>query len=127
MVDLLTGHLMFCNAGHNPPVIGGGESHGEFLKMLPNFPIGVMPGLEFQGEEIDSIKGRALFVYTDGLNEAENRQHELFGDDKLLSILRHTHFESAKQVVETLFNEVQLHRDGADPNDDLTMMCLRMQ
>ena len=127
VVNLQSGHLMFCNAGHNPPVIGGGENHGEFLQMLPNFPIGVMPGLEFEGEEIESIKGRALFLYTDGLNEAENRQHEQFGDDQLLSILRNTHFESAKQVVETLFNEVQLHRDGADPNDDLTMMCPRMK
>ena len=81
----------------------------------------------FQGEEIDTIKGRALFLYTDGLNEAENREHEQFGDDQLLSILRNTHFESAQQVVETLYNEVQRHRDGADPNDDLTMMCLRMQ
>ncbi|MBP3246778.1 MAG: serine/threonine-protein phosphatase, partial [Prevotella sp.] len=116
-----------CNAGHNPPVIGGGEHHGEFLQMLPNFPIGVLPGLEFLGEEIDTIKGRALFLYTDGLNEAENREHEQFGDDQLLSILRNTHFESAQQVVETLYNEVQRHRDGADPNDDLTMMCLRMQ
>ncbi|SDZ94996.1 sigma-B regulation protein RsbU (phosphoserine phosphatase) [Xylanibacter ruminicola] len=127
MVNLQSGHLKFCNAGHNPPVIGGGEHHGEFLQMLPNFPIGVLPGLEFQGEEIDTIKGRALFLYTDGLNEAENREHEQFGDDQLLSILRNTHFESAQQVIETLYNEVQHHRDGADPNDDLTMMCLRMQ
>ena len=127
MVNLQSGHLKFCNAGHNPPVIGGGEHHGEFLQMLPNFPIGVLPGLEFQGEEIDTIKGRALFLYTDGLNEAENREHEQFGDDQLLSILRNTHFESAHQVVDTLYNEVQRHRDGADPNDDLTMMCLRMQ
>ncbi|MBO4896312.1 MAG: SpoIIE family protein phosphatase [Prevotella sp.] len=127
MVNLQSGHLKFCNAGHNPPVIGGGEHHGEFLQMLPNFPIGVLPGLEFQGEEIDTIKGRALFLYTDGLNEAENREHEQFGDDQLLSILRNTHFESAQQVDETLYNEVQRHRDGADPNDDLTMMCLRMQ
>ena len=127
LVNLQSGHLMFCNAGHNPPVIGGGQHHGEFLEMLPNFPIGVMPGLAFQGEEIDSIKGRALFLYTDGLNEAENRQHEEFGDDRLLSILRDTHFETAQQVVETLAAEVEKHRDGADPNDDLTMMCLRMQ
>ena len=127
LVNLQSGHLMFCNAGHNPPVIGGGQHHGEFLEMLPNFPIGVMPGLAFQGEEIDSIKGRALFLYTDGLNEAENRQHEEFGDDRLLSILRDTNFETAQQVVETLAAEVEKHRDGADPNDDLTMMCLRMQ
>ena len=127
LVDLKTGHLSFCNAGHNPPVIGGGEHHGEFLKMLPNCPIGVMPGLQFQGEEIDSIKGRPLFIYTDGLNEAENRQYEQFGEERLLDILRNTHFETARQVIETLAAEVERHRDGADPNDDLTMMCLRIE
>ena len=126
LVDLKTGHLSFCNAGHNPPVIGGGEHHGEFLQMLPNFPIGVMPGLEFQGEEIDCIKGRPLFIYTDGLNEAENREHDQFGDDHLIDILRNTHFDTARQVVETLAAKVEEHRDGAEPNDDLTMMCLRI-
>ena len=126
LVDLKTGHLSFCNAGHNPPVIGGGEHHGEFLQMLPNFPIGVMPGLEFEGEEIDSIKGRPLFIYTDGLNEAENREHGQFGDDHLIDILRNTHFDTARQVVETLAAKVEEHRDGAEPNDDLTMMCLRI-
>lgn len=126
MVDLTSGHLSFCNAGHNPPVIGGGEHHGDFLEMKPNFPIGVLPGLEFEGEEIESIKGRALFIYTDGLNEAENREHEQFGDERLLDILRNTHFDSARQVIETLAAEVEKHRDGADPNDDLTMMCLRI-
>ena len=126
LVDLNTGHLSFCNAGHNPPVIGGGEHHGDFLQMLPNFPIGVMPGLEFEGEEIGSIKGRPLFIYTDGLNEAENREHDQFGDDHLIDILRNTHFDTARQVVETLAAKVEEHRDGADPNDDLTMMCLRI-
>ena len=126
MVNLASGHLSFCNAGHNPPVIGGGEHHGDFLEMKPNFPIGVLPGLEFEGEEIESIKGRALFIYTDGLNEAENREHEQFGDERLLDILRNTHFDSAQQVIETLAAEVEKHREGADPNDDLTMMCLRI-
>ena len=126
MFDLKSGHLSFCNAGHNPPVIGGGANHGDFLEMKPNFPIGVLPGLEFEGEEIADIHGRALFIYTDGLNEAENREHEQFGDERLLDILRNTHFDSAKQVIETLAAEVEKHRDGADPNDDLTMMCLRI-
>jgi sigma-B regulation protein RsbU (phosphoserine phosphatase) len=126
MINLASGHLSFCNAGHNPPVIGGGNHHGDFLEMKPNFPIGVLPGLEFEGEEIESIKGRALFIYTDGLNEAENREHEQFGDERLLDILRNTHFDSARQVIETLAAEVEKHREGADPNDDLTMMCLRI-
>lgn len=126
LVDLQTGHLDFCNAGHNPPVIGGGDHQGDFLEMLPNAPIGLFPGLEYEGEQIDSIKGRPLFIYTDGLNEAENAQQEQLGDDRLLSILRTIPFHSAQQVIETLKAEVEAHRNGAEPNDDLTMMCLRV-
>ena len=48
------------------------------------------------------------------------------GGDRLLDILRHIHFENARQVVDTLAVEVKNHRDGAEPNDDLTMMCLRV-
>ena len=125
LIDLKTGHLDFCNAGHNPPVIGGGENHGDFLDMLPNAPIGLWPGLEFEGEELDNIKGRPLFIYTDGLNEAENKQQEQFSDERLLDILRSTKFDSAYQVIETLKAEVEKHRNGAEPNDDLTMMCIR--
>ena len=126
-LDLISGRLDFCNAGHTPPVIGGGEHHGEFLKMIPNAPIGLWPGLEYKGEQIDSIKARALFLYTDGLNEAENSQQEQFGDDRLLELLRNTRFDTARQVVETLSVAVGQHRNGAEPNDDLTMMCIRTQ
>ena len=127
LVDLQTGHLSFCNAGHNPPVIGGEPSHGHFLKMEANAPIGLWPGLQYVGEEISSIKGRPFFIYTDGLNEAENLQQEQFGDDRLLSILRTTHFDTAQQVIETLQAAVETHRHGAEPNDDLTMLCLKIQ
>lgn len=126
LVNLKSGHLSFCNAGHNPPVIGGNAMHGEFLSMLPNFPIGVMSGLEFKGEEIDSIKGCPLFLYTDGLNEAEDDKQQQFGDERLLEILRNTDFESTRQVIETLAAEVEHHRKGAEPNDDLTMMCIHV-
>lgn len=127
LLDLKSGHLSFCNAGHNPPVIGGTPSHGDFLKMESNAPFGLWAGLQYIGEEIESIKGRPLFIYTDGLNEAENRQLKQFGNERLLSILRNTHFESSQQVIETLAAEVKEHRNGAEPNDDLTMMCIRVE
>ena len=126
LVDLTTGHLTFCNAGHNPPVIGGGEEHGTLLDMIPNPPIGIMPGMEYINEEVETIKGRPLFIYTDGLNEAENKENEQFGDDRLLEILRHLRFSSAQQIIESLGVEVEAHRNGAEPNDDLTMMCLNI-
>jgi len=72
------------------------------------------------------IKGQPLFIYTDGLNEAENKELQQFGDEHLLDLLRHTPFSSARQVIELLSAEVEAHRQGAEPNDDLTMLCLRI-
>ena len=125
-IDLTTGHLYYCNAGHNPPVIGDKEQHGSFLQMETNAPIGLWPGLEFIGEEIESIKGCPLLIYTDGLNEAEDTLQEQFGDDHLLDILHNIEFKNARQVVEMLKEEVIRHRNGAEANDDLTIMCIRI-
>lgn len=125
LVDLHTGHLDFCNAGHNPPVLIG-EGSADFIDMVPNCPIGLWPNFEFEGEEIENIMDRPLFIYTDGLNEAENRQQEQFTDERLLEILAHTPFESSQQTIEMLRAEVEKHRDGAEPNDDLTMLCVKV-
>ena len=126
LVDLTTGHLTFCNAGHNPPVIGCGSNDVTLLEMIPNAPIGILPGMEYMDEEVETIKGRPLFIYTDGLNEAENMEKEQFSDERLLDIMRNTHFSSARQIIELLSTEVEAHRQGAEPNDDLTMMCLQI-
>lgn len=124
LLDLTSGHLDFCNAGHNPPVLLR-NGKPEFIKMVPNVPIGLMQGLDFIGETIDDITDCPFFVYTDGLNEAENRQFEQFSDERLLDILEQTPFESCQQTIELLRDEVERHRDGAEPNDDLTMLCVR--
>ncbi len=121
LVDLTTGHLSFCNAGHNPPVFDN-----RFLQMEPNAPIGLWPTLDYVGEEISDIRGKYFFVYTDGLNEAENPQQEQFGDDRLLSILATETFPSAQACIEHMKRQVEQHRQGADPNDDLTLLCLRI-
>ena len=124
-LNLITGLFHFCNAGHNPPVIGGDEQHGSFLEMESNAPIGLWTELDYIGEEIKSIKGRPLFIYSDGLNEAENMKQEQFGDDRILDILRQTKFKDARHVVELMEAEVKRHRDGAEPNDDMTIMCIK--
>ena len=124
LVDLNTGHLDFCNAGHNPPVI---LPEGKFVDVLPNAPIGLWPGLEYEGESIESIKGCPLFLYSDGLNEAENKAQEQFGDDHLLDLLSNTKFQNARQAVEVMEDEVEKFRDGAEPNDDLTMLGISIK
>jgi serine phosphatase RsbU (regulator of sigma subunit) len=137
LLDLSNGHLDFCNAGHNPPVIispnpssptpSQSPQSVQFLQMEANAPVGLWPELDYVGEEIENISGTPLFIYTDGLNEAENRQHEQFTDNRLLEILGTTPFESSQQTVELLRSEVESFRDGADPSDDLTIMCVYLK
>ena len=118
--DLTTGHLYYCNAGHNPPLLDG-----EFIDVQSNAPIGLWPGLDFEGEELDSISGKQLFIYTDGLSEAENHVQEQYGDDQLQQLLKQMKSYTAKQVVDTFSQMVVSHRNGAAPNDDLTMLAIR--
>ena len=125
LLDLKTGHLTFCNAGHNPPVIDAGTPEAAFIDMQPNAPIGLWVELDYEQEEIESIMGRAFFIYTDGLNEAEDAQQNQFGDDRLLDILRSNQYETARGMVTKLAKDVEQHRNGAEPNDDLTMLCLK--
>jgi len=126
MVHLPTGKLDFCNAGHNPPVLVNG-SESQFIPMEANAPIGLWEGLTYTGEVIDDIRGRLLFIYTDGLNEAENPKQVQFGEERLLDIVKHTSNMSAQDMIETMKSEVNQHRNGADPNDDLTMLCLHIK
>ena len=71
LINLKSGHMEFCNAGHNPPLLDG-----EYMKMEANAPIGLWPEIEFEGEEVDNMHGKTIFVYTDGINEAENANKE---------------------------------------------------
>ena len=120
-IDLNTGRMDYCNAGHNPPII-----NGKFMEMESNAPIGLWSELDFIGEHIDSIKGCPLLIYSDGLNEAENYQQEQFGDDRLLQIMKDNDFKDAKHVINYLCDAVEKHRNGAAPNDDLTVMMLKV-
>ena len=121
LIYLKTGHMEFCNAGHNPPLLDG-----EYMKMETNAPIGLWPELEFEREEVDSMRGRTLFVYTDGINEAENINKEHFGDDRLQALLKQD-LGDARQTSETIHRAVEEFVGDAEPSDDLTKMCIKMK
>ena len=126
LLQLPSGHLDFCNCGHNPPILGGGDYQDAFIEMEANVPIGLFSGFKFTEQQIDSIKGSTLFIYTDGLNEAENPEQQQFGDERLLESLKSVRYASSRQVIEFIAQEIEQYRQDAQPNDDLTMMCLHV-
>lgn len=121
LIDLNSGHMEFCNAGHNPPLLDG-----QFMKMEANAPIGLWPELEYAGEEVSDMHGKTLFVYTDGINEAENIHKEQFGDERLKALLQND-LGDARQTSETVHKAVAEFVGDAEPSDDLTKMCIKMK
>ena len=124
-INLKTGVMDYCNCGHNAPVLTDGGKKAGFLECKSNTAVGIMPGFKFEGQTAD-LRGKVLFLYTDGLNEAENSSHEQFGNDRMLAELGREPFRDARTLVDRLSAAVNSHVAGAEPSDDLTMLCLKL-
>ena len=126
VLDLPTGRFRYCNAGHNAPVLlSPGQGEVQMLDVLPNLPVAVIPGTKFVGQETVIPTGTTIFLYTDGLTEAENSQKELFGDGRMLAQLRATAHATAREQVEGMLQAVHAHVGDAEQSDDLTMLSVR--
>lgn len=120
VLDLKTGHMKFCNAGHNAPYILTDAIRE--LPVEPNLPLGVLSGFEFAEQSVDLNYDDALLLYTDGLNEAENIHHEQFGESGIRAVL-HTR-RTAQEQIDALKAAVAAFVGEAEPSDDLTMLFL---
>ena len=126
-VDLKTGVMEYCNCGHNAPVLfPGPDKAPAFLDCLSNTALGIASGFDYEGQRVDDMRGKILFLYTDGLNEAENADHEQFGNDRMLACLGDGPFLDSRSLIDRLSEAVASHVAGAEASDDLTMLCLRI-
>jgi sigma-B regulation protein RsbU (phosphoserine phosphatase) len=122
VLDLKNGHLRYCNAGHNAPVLVQKDGNRE-LPVEPNLPLGVLFEMSFTEQECDLSCGTGLFLYTDGLNEAENAYHQLFGEERMMAALK-SGLESRQQIA-AMTDAVHAFVAGAEQSDDLTMLYIR--
>ena len=120
VLDLAKGHLRYCNAGHNPPLILSNAISQ--LPVVPNLPLGVLGGMEFEEQETDFAFDDALFIYTDGLTEAENSKHELFGEQRMKASLSGR--KSAKDHLDKIRRSVAEFVGDAPQSDDLTLLFI---
>ncbi len=128
-IDLDTGHMAYCNAGHNPPLlISRDERCVGLLPVNSNLPAGIMPGWEFVGQEMNIDDGTVIFLYTDGLNEAEDITHRQFGDERMLATAQVTVDSGGLtpcRMVEQMVDAVHTFVGDAEQSDDLTMMAIQ--
>lgn len=83
VLDIHSGHMVYVNAGHNPPLICRQNGAFEYLKQRPGFILAGMEGIRYQCGEINFGEQDMLYLYTDGVTEATNAQEELYGEDRL--------------------------------------------
>lgn len=125
ILDLQTGHLAYCNAGHNAPLIATAEGEARYMEIKSNLPLGLFAGFPYEQQETTLRPGEKLLLYTDGVTEAENPAHELFSDERLQEFLQAHQTEAPRPIVEQLKEDVHRFADGADQSDDITILCLQ--
>lgn len=119
VLDLDTGHLRYCNAGHIAPLI-----NGQPLAVHSNLPIGAMPDWEFKAQETDLAPGSTLFLYTDGLDEAEDAKHRLFGKKRIVEVMQSSS-QQPRVLIERMTQAVADFVGDTEQSDDLTMLAMQ--
>ena len=125
VLDLPTGVLYYCNAGHESPIL----IHQELkrLTVKPNFPVGLMPELVYEEEKVEIAPQTTLFLYTDGLTEAVNSQQEQFGKPGMEATLQQAFtggLSDPQSLVNSLREAVKTFVGDADQSDDLTLLAI---
>ena len=122
VIDLKTGVMRYCNAGHNAPVVMHPSGKVEFMEVQPNLPLGLFGGFPYEGQECTLERGTSIFLYTDGVTEAENKEKTLYSDERLLQQLMVTKKESPRFIVDNVLVDIESHVAGAEQSDDITFM-----
>lgn len=122
VLDMTSGHLRYCNAGHNAPMFISPDAVEE-LPVTPNIALGVMEGFPFVEQEMDMKAGMGIFMYTDGLNEAEDTGHNQFGMERVMAVLNGN--LPVMEQVEKVQSAVWSFVGDAPQSDDLTLLYFR--
>lgn len=125
ILDLTTGQLRYCSAGHDAPIVIAPDGSMADLDTASNLPIGVMEDCEYQEQQITIPTGGALLVYTDGITQAEASNGELYGIERLRGQLRNTSKEGCEQILRKLRASVQNFTQGNEQDDDVAAMAIR--
>jgi sigma-B regulation protein RsbU (phosphoserine phosphatase) len=122
ILNLTTGHLDYCNAGHETPLLSG-----QPLPVKRNKPVGALSDWNFEGQEAQLQPGDLLFLYTDGLSEARNQAGKQLGRATVAELVKQQACETPRQQVEEMAQEVYRYAANAAQSDDITMLAIKWQ
>ncbi len=121
VLDLPTGRLRYCNAGHDAPLII--DEKVVTLDVEPNLPIGVLENFKYSEQQTAIPSSTTILLYTDGVTEAVNANNNLYGIDRLKRICSNT--SAPKELVSKIKNDIELFANKTEQSDDITMLAIR--
>ena len=122
ILDLTTGNLQFANAGHNPPLIKRANGEFEYLKTRAGFVLAGMDGVRYRMGELTLHPGDRMFLYTDGVTEATNKDNQLYGEERLISFMNRNSTVEATALLPALKGDIDSFVGEAPQFDDITML-----
>ena len=125
ILDVNTGEVVYCNAGHNPPYIVRQDGEVKVLPMTQDPMVGAIGGIVFHQNTVQLAAGDALVMFTDGVTEAMNGVYEAYGEQRLEATLAHASQMSSQEIVDAIKADVATFVDGAEQSDDITVLVLK--
>lgn len=127
ILDIETGELRYANAGHNPPLYIKKNGKVLFMDMGTSIPLGLVGDYSYNESTIKLLHGEKIFTYTDGVSEAENASHKLFGEEKIHEIISKYNDADPQNMIRFVVESIDKHVDGFEQSDDITMMSINFK
>ncbi|TWH49281.1 SpoIIE family protein phosphatase [Sporomusa sp. KB1] len=125
--EISTGEFTYVNAGHNPPLIKKANGDFEWLSIKPGFVLAGMEDMSYSQDKIILGQDDIIYMYTDGVTEAVNRNNDLFSNEKLLRDSNKYKDCSLNELLRNIKSEIDEFADGAEQADDITMLALKIK
>jgi len=126
ILNTSTGEFTYSNAGHNPPYILRNNGSVEMLEVTGDIVMGIMDDIQFKSKSVQLNAGDGLFLFTDGVTEANNVEYELYGEERLEEVLSNLENLSPKEIVDKVVIALDEFTGELPQADDTTMLALML-
>ncbi|MBQ0109068.1 MAG: SpoIIE family protein phosphatase [Clostridiales bacterium] len=127
ILDLKTGVLSAASAGHEYPVIRRGGKDFELIKDKHGFVLGGMDGMKFPEYVLELAEGDTLFVYTDGVPEANDENGKMFGTERMVESLNRHKDKNMAELIGGVREDIRGFTVIAAQFDDITMLAFQLR
>jgi len=120
-----SGELKYANGGHNPPYRISTNGDVDVITKTGDMVLGIMDDLDYKIKTITIKPGDSLFLFTDGVTEAENESKHLFTEARLEMLLQENHTLTPRELCDTVLSEIHKFADTAEQSDDITLLSIK--